>query len=53
MEDSIRITTRRKLPLEAEGNKYYDVNKCGIGFHGDTERKKVTVATFGESREIH
>ena len=27
--------------LEAEGNYYYDVKKCGIGFHGDAERKKV------------
>jgi len=27
--------------LQAEGNYYYDVNKCGIGFHGDAERKKV------------
>ena len=27
--------------LAAEGNYYYDVNKCGIGFHGDAERKKV------------
>ena len=27
--------------LAAEGNYYYDVNKCGIGFHGDAERKRV------------
>ena len=24
--------------LVAEGNLYYDVTKCGIGYHGDTER---------------
>jgi hypothetical protein len=27
--------------LAAEGNYYYDIKKCGIGFHGDAERKKV------------
>jgi len=27
--------------LKAEGNYYYDVKKCYIGFHGDTERSKV------------
>lgn len=27
--------------LLAEGNYYYDVDKCGVKFHGDDERKKV------------
>ena len=27
--------------LFAEGNLYYDISQCGIGFHGDGERKKV------------
>lgn len=27
--------------LECEGNYYYDLDKTGIGFHGDTERKCV------------
>ena len=27
--------------LVAEGNFYYDSSKCGVGFHGDEERKKV------------
>ena len=22
------------------GNYYYDLNKCGIGYHGDAERKR-------------
>ena len=39
--------------LEVEGNLYYDVNKCGIGFHGDTERKKVIACSLGRSRPIH
>jgi len=25
----------------AEGNLYYDLDKCGIGFHGDSERRVV------------
>jgi hypothetical protein len=39
--------------LEVEGNYYYDVKKCGIGFHGDSERKKVIAASLGASRPIH
>ena len=27
--------------LNGEANYYYDISKCGIGFHGDAERKKV------------
>ena len=33
--------------LQAEGNYYYDIKKCGIGFHGDTERKKVVAIRLG------
>ena len=33
--------------LQAEGNYYYDINKCGIGFHGDSERKKVVAIRLG------
>ncbi|XWV25979.1 hypothetical protein QJ857_gp1101 [Tupanvirus soda lake] len=35
--------------LVAEGNYYYDVNKCGIGYHGDSERKKVIGVRLGAS----
>lgn len=34
--------------LEVEGNYYYDLQKCGIGYHGDTERKKVVGIRIGE-----
>jgi hypothetical protein len=27
--------------LKTEGNLYYDGTKCGIGYHGDSERKKL------------
>jgi len=33
--------------LIAEGNYYYDLKKCGIGFHGDTERRVVYAARIG------
>jgi hypothetical protein len=39
--------------LECEGNYYYDINKCGISYHGDSERKKVIGMRFGESCDLH
>lgn len=47
---------RTKLPiflgdkaseLQGEGNYYYDVCKCGIGFHGDGERQIVIGTRLG------
>lgn len=35
--------------LKVEGNFYYDVRRCGIGFHGDSERKKVIGIRLGAS----
>lgn len=39
--------------LVAEGNFYYDNKKCGIGFHGDAERKKVIAVRLGECTPLH
>lgn len=36
-----------------EGNYYYDVRKCGIGFHGDSERKKIVAVKLGEVVPLH
>ena len=33
--------------LEAEGNLYYKKDKCGIGYHGDSERVKVVGVRIG------
>ena len=41
------IIGEKGFNLQAEGNYYYDVKKCGIGFHGDTERKKVIAFRLG------
>jgi hypothetical protein len=39
--------------LFAELNHYYDINKCGIGFHGDNERKLVIGIRIGASLPLH
>jgi hypothetical protein len=41
------------VPLNAEANYYYDVSKCGIGFHGDGERKKVVAFRMGVSMPLY
>lgn len=38
--------------LVAEGNHYYDSAKCGIGFHGDTERRLVVGCRFGAPMDL-
>jgi len=39
--------------LQGEGNYYYDISKCGIGFHGDSERIKVIALRLGADLPIH
>ncbi len=46
-----------KLPskvsrLVAEGNYYYDINKCGIGYHGDSERRIVIGVRLGAAMPL-
>ena len=36
--------------LQCEGNKYYDPLKTGIGYHGDTERRKVIGLRLGATK---
>lgn len=38
--------------LSAEGNYYYDSNICGIGYHGDKERRIVLGCRFGASMPL-
>jgi hypothetical protein len=45
--------TDKAKDLKAEGNYYYDHNKCGIGFHGDGERKKVVALRLGASMPMY
>jgi hypothetical protein len=39
--------------LIIEGNYYYDTKKCYIGFHGDSERRKVIGLRLGKSFKFH
>ncbi|HMP28000.1 MAG TPA: hypothetical protein PKD85_00275 [Saprospiraceae bacterium] len=39
--------------LVVEGNYYYNVDKCYIGFHGDAERRKVIGIRLGKSFKFH
>ena len=39
--------------LICEGNRYFDLKKCGIGYHGDAERRKVVAFRLGESMNLH
>jgi len=39
--------------LKCEGNYYYDPSKCGVGFHGDEERKRVVGLRLGHSLPLH
>ena len=41
------IIGEKAINLQAEGNYYYDIKKCGIGYHGDAERKKVIAIRLG------
>lgn len=39
--------------LHGEGNYYFDITRCGIGFHGDSERRRVVGLRLGESFPLH
>lgn len=39
--------------LKCEGNMYYNPGKTGIGYHGDTERRKVIGLRLGKPMTIH
>jgi hypothetical protein len=38
--------------LICEGNRYFDLKKCGIGWHGDAERRKVVAFRIGEDMDL-
>lgn len=38
--------------LLCEGNYYYDTSKCGIGYHGDSERKRVIALRLGDDNPL-
>ncbi len=38
--------------IKAEGNYYYDTSKCGIGYHGDSERRIVIGLRLGKTMPL-
>jgi hypothetical protein len=48
-----KIIGRKFDNMKCESNYYYDINKTGIGYHGDTERRKVVAIRLGASLPIH
>lgn len=50
LKDFLSFITNTELI--GEGNRYYDISKCGIGFHGDTERKKVIGCRLGATMNL-
>jgi hypothetical protein len=43
----------KEMELPAEASYYYNLNKCGIGFHGLAERKIVIAFHLGASIPMH
>jgi len=39
--------------IHGEGNLYYDSRKCGIGYHGDTERRLVMAVRLGYTMPLY
>jgi hypothetical protein len=39
--------------LNAESILYFDTERCGLGFHGDSERKRVNVIRLGAPFTLH
>jgi len=48
-----KIFGEKAKGLKGEANYYYDIKKCGIGFHGDAERRKVIGVRLGASLPLH
>lgn len=49
----IKTFGNKTQDLVVEGNYYYDINKCYIGYHGDTERRKVIGVRLGATFPLH
>ncbi len=50
---NIILNAAGETTLECEGNKYENIAKNGIGWHGDSERKKVIGLRLGESMVLN
>ena len=48
-----KVIGDKATDLQGELNKYYNPAQCGIGFHGDSERKMVACVRLGASTPLH
>ena len=46
-EKIVEVLGEKGRDLICEGNRYFDLKKCGIGWHGDKERRKVIAFRIG------
>lgn len=53
MWNVLEVCSDKAKGLQCEGNYYYDTSKCGIGYHGDGERRIVVALRLGETMEMH
>lgn len=51
-EKLMEIIGEKASGMVCEGNRYFDLKKCGIGFHGDAERRQVVGVRLGESMRM-
>jgi hypothetical protein len=52
--DTIPSTLGKKFEnLNSESILYFDIERCGLGFHGDSERKRVNVIRLGAPFSLH
>ena len=47
-----KLISEKAKQMQCEGNWYFDVSKCGIGLHGDTERYLVVGMRFGGTMNL-
>ena len=47
------LGTPKASSLLAELNYYYNVGRCGIGYHGDTERRLVVAIRVGAAMPLY
>ena len=53
MQSFEKLLGKKAVNLKAEGNKYYDKSCTGIGYHGDSERRKVIAFRLGGDMPLH
>ena len=52
LKEKLKSICRKCEGLVVEGNYYFDVEKCGIGYHGDAERRKVIAIRLYGKRNL-